>query len=170
VSSILLPFLGARRRKANTQPGANPPSASSASRGRIVVVLNATLLRKCHFITRGLSSGLYHAGGTGLSMFPKPPDRVELFVGVYFGQPRPRCDSDAVPPKTVQVICLHPVQKSYRTLQVETSHQNAHGSFHGKTTQFLAVESLFRFIPRIGVGRRTPKADALLLWTWHCEC
>ena len=28
----------------------------------------------------------------------KPPDRVELVVGVYFGQPGSRCDSDAVPP------------------------------------------------------------------------
>jgi len=75
----------------------------------------------------------------------KPPDGVELVVGVYFGQLGPQCDSDAVPPKTVQVIYLHRVQKSYRALQVETSQQNAHGDFHRKTTQFLVVESLFRF-------------------------
>jgi hypothetical protein len=82
----------------------------------------------------------------------KPPDRVELVVDVYFGQPGPQCDSDAVPPKTVQVICPHHVQKSYRGFQVETLQQNAHGGFHMKTTQFLAVESLFRFIPCIGLG------------------
>jgi hypothetical protein len=48
-----------------------------------------------------------------------------------------RCDSDAVPPKTVQVIYRHRVQKSYRAFQVETSQQNAHGDFYWETSGFL---------------------------------
>ena len=95
----------------------------------------------------------------------KPPDGVELVVGVYFGQPGPRCDSDAVPPKTVQVIYLHNVPKSYMASQVETSQQNTHGGFHRKTTQFLVVESSFRFISVQWIGQRTPKGASQFLYT-----
>jgi hypothetical protein len=52
----------------------------------------------------------------------------------------------------VQVIYLHHVQKSYSVFQVETSQQNLQGGFHRKTTQFLVVEFLFRFISCIGLG------------------
>jgi len=51
----------------------------------------------------------------------------------------------------MHVIYLHHVPKSYRALQVETSQQNTHGDFHRKTTQFLVVESLFRFIQCTGL-------------------
>jgi hypothetical protein len=52
----------------------------------------------------------------------------------------------------------HPVQKTYRAFQVETSQQDAHGGFYGKTAQYLVVEFLFRFIPYTGLidGRQKP--------------
>jgi hypothetical protein len=54
----------------------------------------------------------------------------------------------------MQFIHFHPVQKSYRTLQVETSQQKAFGNFHWETTGFSDKKFLFRLL------------DCFVQWYW----